>query len=126
MGAKSHPSTALESIEQHIDKPNTGTCDQRKRIHRKFNREKAVVSFFFLFAQEKVAFFFPSDEFFSPLGGATAYQLHHSINGQFPNMVTKIDANLALSPTFHYFSPLNHHYNFRNGVACALCNFNIK
>ncbi|GFS90795.1 hypothetical protein TNCV_1003841 [Trichonephila clavipes] len=37
----------------------------------------------------------------SPLGGATEYQpLHHSINRQVANMVTKNDANLALTPTF--------------------------
>ncbi|GFV97533.1 hypothetical protein TNCV_2040411 [Trichonephila clavipes] len=47
----------------------------------------------------------------SPPGGATAYQLlHHSINRQVADMVTKNDANLALSPTF----ALNRHYNRKN------------
>ncbi|PRD22850.1 UNVERIFIED_CONTAM: hypothetical protein NCL1_48001 [Trichonephila clavipes] len=41
----------------------------------------------------------------SPPGGATVYQLlHRSINHQTANMVTKNDANLALSPTFRYVS----------------------
>ncbi|GFW71083.1 hypothetical protein TNCV_91261 [Trichonephila clavipes] len=36
-------------------------------------------------------------------GGATARQLlHRSINRHVSNMVSKIDANLALSPTFRY------------------------
>ncbi|PRD27082.1 UNVERIFIED_CONTAM: hypothetical protein NCL1_36333 [Trichonephila clavipes] len=40
-----------------------------------------------------------------PPGGVTAYQLlHRSINRQAANMVTKINANLALSPTFCYVS----------------------
>ncbi|GFU94200.1 uncharacterized protein TNCV_2963001 [Trichonephila clavipes] len=39
-----------------------------------------------------------------PPGGATAYQLHRSINRQVTNMVAKNDIKLALSPTFRYDS----------------------
>ncbi|GFT22475.1 hypothetical protein TNCV_3274391 [Trichonephila clavipes] len=46
----------------------------------------------------------------SPPGGTTAYQLQHrSVNRQVANVIAKIDANLALLPTFRYFfieSPL--------------------
>ncbi|GFV91609.1 hypothetical protein TNCV_4761741 [Trichonephila clavipes] len=41
----------------------------------------------------------------SPSGGTATYQhLHCSINRQVVNVITKNDANLALSPTFRYVS----------------------